>query len=205
MRYDVKYGIDVSENNGPIDWEDVAAAGVEFAMIRTGYGVETEDSRFRENVQGAHDAGLICGAYHYSYALNPQRAVQEARFCRETIDKAGCLLELPVFFDMEDADQYKIDKGFEFSRENVTAICREFLQHIRLNCGVYASKSWLDKWIDWQSLGCSVWSAEWMNGWNPTPDTNEDSFGGYMWQYTNKKIIAGDHFDGDILYVPIED
>lgn len=197
----MKYGIDVSENNGYIDWEDVAAAGVDFAMIRVGFGKDTEDTRFRENVYNAHEAGLICGAYHYSYALNPQRAIQEARFCRETIADAGCLLELPVYFDMEDADGYKARHGFDFSSENITNICREFLKHIRLDCGIYASKSWLDNYIDWKSLGCSVWNAEWMNGENPAPDTNEDGLQGYMWQYTNKKIIAGQYYDGDVLYL----
>lgn len=196
----MRYGIDVSENNGTIDWEDVRESGCDFVIVRSSYGLNSRDEKFLEHVNGAHAAGLQCGAYHYGYALTPQEAVQEAVNCRTAIADAGVLLELPVFYDMEDADGYKARHGFDFSRENATGICREFLNHIRLDCGVYASKSWLDDLIDWRDLGCAVWNAQWMNGENPTPDTSNDDLGGMMWQYTDKKLIAGRFYDGDIIY-----
>ncbi len=105
------------------------------------------------------------------------------------------LLELPVFFDMEDADGYKRKKGFDFSRENITGICWSFLQEIRpLDCGVYASLSWLEDYIDWRSLGCAVWNAQW---------SDRDDIQGYMWQYTDNLVIGSQAFDGNILYLDI--
>lgn len=188
-------GIDVSENNGHIDWQAVAAAGMKFAIVRSSYGRYAADGDFIRNVNGAHDAGLLCGAYHYSYAMDPYQAMQEAQNCKRVIDEAGVLLELPVFFDMEDADGYKKRKGFDFSMENVTEICRQFLAEIRpLDCGVYASLSWLENYIDWRSLGCAVWNAQW---------SDRDDIQGYMWQYTDDLIIGGKVFDGDILYLDI--
>ncbi len=94
-------GIDVSENNGFVDWQTVKDAGMEFAMVRTGFGRGDKDSHFDENVAGAHSVGLKVGAYHYSYALNADRATEEAAFCKKIIDESGVGLELPVFFDME--------------------------------------------------------------------------------------------------------
>lgn len=188
-------GIDVSENNGRIDWEAVAAAGMKFAIVRSSYGRYAADDDFVRNVNGAHDAGLLCGAYHYSYALTPYQAVQEAQNCKRIIDEAGVLLELPVWFDVEDADGYKKRHGFDFSQENVTEICRSFLQEMKpLNCGVYASLSWLENYIDWRSLGCAVWNAQW---------GSEDDIKGYLWQYTDSLNIGGKAFDGDILYLDI--
>lgn len=188
-------GIDVSENNGRIDWEAVAAAGMKFAIVRSSYGRYAADGDFIRNVNGAHDAGLQCGAYHYSYAMDPYQAVLEAQNCKQVIDEAGVLLELPVFFDMEDADGYKKRKGFDFSRENVTEICRQFLHEIKpLDCGVYASLSWLEGYIDWKSLGCAVWNAQW---------SDRDDIQGYMWQYTDSLIIGGKAFDGNLLYLDI--
>ncbi|MBR6887998.1 MAG: hypothetical protein IKN16_06080, partial [Selenomonadaceae bacterium] len=88
----------------------------------------------------------ICGAYHYSYALTPADAIIEAQFCKRIIAEAGVLLELPVFFDMEDDDGYKARHRFHFTRRNITDICAAFLDAIKpLNCGVYASLSWLEK------------------------------------------------------------
>ncbi len=189
------YGIDVSENNGRVDWNAVAQAGQRFAIVRSSYGRYAKDEDFLRNVDGAHAAGLQCGAYHYSYALTPEQARQEAINCKQVIDEAGVLLELPVWFDMEDADGYKRRKGFDFSRENITEICRQFLNEIRpLDCGVYASFSWLEDYIDWQGLGCAVWNAQW---------SDQDDIQGYMWQYTNNLVIGGQAFDGDLLYLDI--
>lgn len=186
-------GIDVSElNDYPLDWQAIKAAGMDFAICRTGFGKSGLDPTFVPNVNGAHDAGLICGAYHYSYALTPADAVIEADFCKRIIHEAGVLLELPVWFDMEDADGYKARHGFSFTRRNVTNICRAFIETIKpLNCGVYASLSWLDQLIDWESLGCSVWSAQW---------GERDDFKGFAWQFTDNFLIGGKKFDANIIY-----
>ena len=185
-------GIDVSVFNNWVDWQAVKAADFEFAICRTGYGKNGYDETFVRNVNGAHAAGLICGAYHYSYALTPGDAIIEADFCKRIISEAGVLLELPVWFDMEDGDGYKRRHGFKFTKRNVTNICRAFLDTIKpLDCGVYASYSWLTDYIDWQSLGCAVWNAQY---------NFEDNFKGYMWQYTDRHFIDGRKFDVNILY-----
>ena len=59
-------GVDVSFYQGDIDWQKVAASGVDFAIIRLGYrgyskGVLQMDSKFEQNIQGALDAGLEVG------------------------------------------------------------------------------------------------------------------------------------------------
>lgn len=189
------YGIDVSENNGFVDWQAVADAGIKFAIVRSSYGRNSRDENFLRNVEGAHSVGLKCGAYHYSYALTPEQARQEARNCKNAIDEAGVLLELPVWFDMEDADGYKRKYDFDFSADNVTAICKAFLDEVKpLDCGVYASLSWLENYIDWQGLGCAVWNAQW---------GDSDDLQGYMWQYTDSLNIGGKTFDGNILYLDL--
>ena len=184
-------GIDVSENNGVIDWQAVADAGIGFVIVRASYGKNGKDEMFQQNVEAAHAVGLQVGAYHYSYALTPEDAILEATNCHAVIEESGAGLELPVFFDMEDADGWKANHGFDFSAENVTAICHAFLDDIGYDCGVYASLSWLEDRIDWQNLGCAVWNAQW---------GTEDDIKGLMWQYTDSLDIGGKAFDGDILY-----
>lgn len=185
-------GIDVSIFNENINWSAVKAAGIDFVIVRTGYGKTGFDENFQHNVEEAHKAGLICGAYHYSYALTPADAVQEAQFCKGIIERAGVLLELPIWFSMADSDTYKQRHGFDFSRNNVTAICKSFLDAMKpLNCGLNAPLSWLEDYIDWKSLGCEIWSAQW---------NTEDSFKGRMWQYTDALKIGGQTFNGNILY-----
>ena len=101
-------------------------------------------------------------------------------------------MELPVWFSINDADEYKKRHFFEFTKSHVTNICKAFLDNIApLNCGVYSNLSWLEDLIDWQSLGCKIWSAQY---------NSEDNFKGYMWQYTDALEIGGQKFGGNILY-----
>ena len=182
----------VSEFNGDIDWLAVYHAGFDFAICRTGYGKGGIDPTFARNVDDAHRAGFKCGAYHYSYALTPADAANEAVFCKQIIEDSGVLLELPVFFDMEDDDKYKQRHGFIFSRKNVTNICKAFLDNIKpLNAGVYASFSWFEDFIDWQSLNCPIWNAQW---------GKHDFLQGYLWQYTDSLNINGKLFDANVMY-----
>lgn len=186
------YGIDVSENNGYVDWQRLKeTSNLKFAIIRSSFGFST-DSRFLDNVYHALENGFKCGAYHYSYALNPDEAIKEAITMKNIIEKSGVLLELPCFFDIEN-DSYKAKNSFEYTQENVTNICQTFLDEIKpLNCGVYANLDWLTNYVDWQKLGCSIWSAQY---------NSNDDFKGFMWQYTDKLHLIGKDFDGDVLYL----
>lgn len=200
-------GIDCSENNGKVDWDAVKEAGVDFAIVRCSYGLSSEDEMFLENVNEAHKRGIKCGAYHYSYSLDEEGARQEAENCKRVIEEAGVLLELPVFFDMEDADHYKANHDFAFGAEEITNMCKAFIDTLGLNCGVYASESWFDDYIDWRLLGCAVWNAAWNS---PTAhffedaNSNNDGIQGYMWQFTDALYIDGAYFDGNIIYDDVD-
>ena len=91
---------------------------------------------------------------------------------------------------MEDADDYKAQRNFNFSKRNVTAICRAFLDTIKpLDCGVYASYSWLQ---DILIGGAQFAPSGTLNG--------APAIIGYIWQFTDKFQIGGKYFDGNILY-----
>lgn len=98
-------GIDVSAHQQEIDWELVAASGIEFAYIRVayrGYGREgrlVEDPYARDNIEGALAAGLDVGVYIFSQALNVEEALEEAEFLLEIIE--GYDITLPVVYDWE--------------------------------------------------------------------------------------------------------
>ena len=98
-------GIDVSKFQGAIDWEAVAADGVEFAFVRVGnrgYGTEgklMEDEMFEANVEGALQAGIKVGVYFYSQALNEEELLEEAELVLRKI--APYKIECPVVYDVE--------------------------------------------------------------------------------------------------------
>ena len=97
-------GIDVSAHQGEIDWQQVADAGIRFAMIRVGYrgyetGVLKVDDYARENLTRAAEAGLELGVYFFSQAITPEEAVREANFVLAVLKDTP--LELGVAFDWE--------------------------------------------------------------------------------------------------------
>ena len=50
-----KKGIDVSKHQGIINWNKVKKTGIEFAIIRAGYGKSTVDKYFTEEMQEAKE------------------------------------------------------------------------------------------------------------------------------------------------------
>ena len=103
--YETAIGIDVSSHQGEIDWERVAASGVEFAMIRLGYrgygseGTLNLDPYFEQNLAGAKAAGLKVGVYFFSQAITVEEAYEEAAFVLEHL--GGAELDYPLAYDWE--------------------------------------------------------------------------------------------------------
>lgn len=63
-------GVDVSSVQGiTINWQAVAATGVQFAVIKCGNGNDPIDPDFSRNLAGAQAAGLQVICYHFVYPL----------------------------------------------------------------------------------------------------------------------------------------
>ena len=103
--YRTALGIDVSSYQEDVDWQQVAAAGYEFAFIRIGYrGYGTEgtlnlDKYFQQNLTGAKAAGLKVGAYFFSQAITTAEAMEEALFVLQALN--GQSLDYPLVYDWE--------------------------------------------------------------------------------------------------------
>ena len=131
-------GIDVSKHQGRIDWEKVKSAGIEFCIIRAGYG-KTEsqkDERFDENYKGCKENGIPCGVYWYSYATSVEQAKEEAKTCLSIL--AGRELQFPVYFDIEEKATFAKGKA------TVSAMAKAFCDEIEKAgywAGIYMSAS----------------------------------------------------------------
>lgn len=70
--------IDVSNVNGPIDWEKVARAGIRGAFVKATEGVTFDDPLFAGNRAAAAKNGVHVGGYHFARP-DHNTAVDEAR------------------------------------------------------------------------------------------------------------------------------
>lgn len=154
-------GIDVSKWQGLINWDKVKKSGVEFAIIREGYGKKNPsqiDKKFKENINGAKNTGINVGVYHYSYADSINDAINEAQFCLENIQ--GYQLEYPVVFDIEDKEMLKL------STRQRTDICKAFCREIEKNgyyTMIYTNPNWLKNYLYSSELlpFWDLWLAQW--------------------------------------------
>ncbi|MDE6056017.1 MAG: hypothetical protein K2G55_20195 [Lachnospiraceae bacterium] len=192
-------GIDVSRYQGVIDWDQVAASGVQFAMIRVGYrtqatGILNEDPYARYNLQEAQRVGLKVGAYFFSAAVNEAEAVEEAVFTANLIDQYK--ITFPVAYDCE-GFRNTTSRQYNLGREVRTALAVKFLDTIAARGYTpmfYASRNEMTDSKDWDMNILNrykVWVAQYPS--EPFPITPASSYTGIqaMWQYTQKAAIPG--------------
>jgi len=159
-------GIDVSEHQGWIDWQEVADAGIDFAIIRCGYGSDytsQDDQYFLQNVRGAKAAGLDLGVYLYGHANTTSGAISEANHTLRLLKQAGLKssdLKYGVYYDFEDPR----DQSW-LSAWQSAALCNAYCSRIRAagyGAGIYSSLSWWDAKLYDSSLSkWNHWIAQW--------------------------------------------
>lgn len=182
-------GIDVSEHNGEIDWEAVAADGVEFVMLRVGNrgfteGELYEDARFRENYEGAKAAGLKVGAYFFSQALSVEEAEEEAKFTLDVLK--GLKLDLPVAYDWELIGQEDA-RADSIDRETLTDCAAAFCSRIakKFDAMIYTNAFQCYYLLDLSRLSdYPIWFA----GYADTPIFY---YRYVIWQYSDAGRVAG--------------
>ena len=176
-------GIDVSEHQGVIDWAKVAKDGVQFAVIRAGYGRELsqKDKQFERNYAGVKAAGIKVGAYWYSYADSVKRAEEEAKTCLKVLE--GKRFELPIFFDQE------YEKSIlALSNKTRTDIVLKFLETVKRagrKVGLYSSTNFITTKLQTDRLTTyPLWLAEYGSKLHYTGKV-------WAWQYTSKGRVNG--------------
>lgn len=179
-------GIDVSEHNGYLDWQSIKAAGIQFAILRGGYGRYAVDSQFLRNLQGARDTGIPVGVYWFSYAITADGARQEALKCAETLKEYD--IQLPVFYDFEyDTVRYAKEQGVSLGKQQYNAFATAFLEEIRTlgyQPGIYYNLDYFRNMVDIHQLGNYItWYAQYASA----PSISDYA----IWQYTSSGKLSG--------------
>ena len=192
-------GIDVSRYQKEIDWEQVAAEGINYAIIRCGFrgassGQLVEDSYFRRNIEGATNAGIKVGIYFFTQAITEQEAEEEAMMALALTRDYH--LDMPIFIDSENA---KNGRANDLDKEARTRILKAFCETIIKGgqmAGVYASKYWYYDKLNADELEqYSIWVAQY------SPVCNYKGKMDY-WQYSSKETVNGieGYVDMNIVY-----
>ena len=188
LSYGISYGIDVSEWQGSIDWEEVSKTGISFAIIRCGFrGIKGsqiyEDAKFKENMEGAIKAGLNVGVYFFGTARNNEEAIEEAEFVISLIQDYE--LSYPVVYDIETVNEGRL-KGVR--TESITDSILTFTETVSqygYDTMIYSNKNtFTNKLYTGKFAGKLIWLAHYVPKTNYTGEYN-------MWQYTKEGKVNG--------------
>ncbi len=183
-------GVDVSEHQGSINWEQVKAAGIEFAIIRIGYrtyggGEIVLDKNFRENIENADKAGIKVGVYFFSQAITGDEAIEEADAVLNEIEDLN--ITYPVIFDWELIydDNARTDA---VTVEGLADICVMFCERVKAagyTPMIYQNKNTALRKLDLPRLkDYDFWLAE----YSDEPSYYYDY---KIWQYSSDGYVPG--------------
>lgn len=183
-------GIDVSSYQKEIDWEQVTASGVSYAMLRVGYrGYETgilhQDKFFAANLQGALDAGLRVGIYFFSQAVSREEAIDEAVQVLEWIE--GFDISYPIVFDWEEISDAQA-RTDSVAAEVVTECAKAF-------CSVIEAAGYIPMVYFNQNQGYQVMDLEQLTDYDfwlaDYTDIPRFQYHFAMWQYSCTGTVPG--------------
>lgn len=183
-----EYGIDVSEWNS----SDIDLSKYDFVIVRASYGERT-DKKFEYFVNKCDELKIPYGVYIYDYALNDEQARAEAEYAYNLIKDRN--VQLGVWFDMEDADNYKKKAGV-LTKERCSFSCKVFCDYMSAKgyyTGVYTGTNWLGTFVE---TTYPIWLAAWnQDDGNVNSDHSDIAV---MHQYTSNP------FDKDVIYHDVD-
>lgn len=202
--------IDVSKWDKDINWQKVKKSGINYAIIRCGYGQTGSDFMFKKNVAGARAAGVKIGVYLYSYAYTANMAKNEAKNTLKLMKDAGITssnLALPVYYDLEEqAGKGKPcvknnGKYHYVSNATLAAMAKAYTAEITkagYKVGIYANKNWFDNHLTDKAFSNASWS-KWVAQYRNGGCTYKGSYD--IWQYSSTGRVSGISTNVDMNYL----
>ena len=183
----VAKGIDVSEHQGTIDWQKVKDAGVDFVIIRCGYGdneTNQDDKQWQRNVSECERLGIPYGVYIYSYAMSTTAARSEAEHVLRLL--AGHNPSYPVYLDMENegGSYNQAGLGAKTLGDIAETFCN-MITNAGYEVGIYANTNWFTNYLTDSRF--NQWER-WVAQYN-TECTYRGSYS--MWQCSSEGRVNG--------------
>ena len=179
-------GIDVSHHNGTVNWQAVKDSGIDFAIIRCGYGddlTSQDDAQWERNVSECERLGIPYGVYLYSYATSEEQARNEARHALRLLE--GHSPSLPVFIDYE--EPRNLVGGTELLGDMAQIFC-DAIQQAGYAAGVYGSLNWWNNYFTASEFSNESW-YRWVAHWGSSSCGYNGRY--EMWQYTSDGSVSG--------------
>lgn len=192
-------GVELSKNNGQVDFDWLKRNGVDFVMLKIGgrgyeSGVITVDDKFTDYMEAAKKAGLDVGVYFSSQAISVKEAVEEAQFVTTTLQTYQ--LKYPVAYTVETVanDDARTDLLDKDEKSQVAEAFLKSIQDAGYQPILYGNAEWLMNEIQPDVL-LEDYDVM-LNDTSPVPDY---PYQFKMWKYANDKVISGIESGGSYI------
>ena len=193
----MKKGIDVSYTNLSIDWSEVKKSGIEFAILRSTFGSESESqiySQYYQNATGCVKNNIPFATYHFAYFVNEKTAKDEADFAIKKANEYKKYVKFIVLDVEEDSVRYAKNMGYN---PDWTACSIAFMERIK-SAGytpvLYSNYNWLKNVFNYNKIkNYKLWYA--------APDATKPAYTCAIWQYSWKGKVNGINGDVDMDYL----
>lgn len=179
-------GIDVSEHQGRINWEQVKGH-IDFAILRAGYGRNNIDKQFIRNIEECNRLGIPVGIYWFSYAWSVEMARNEAKYVLEAIKPYK--VDYPISFDLEYGTlEYAKKNGVTIGKRLATDMINAFCSTIEqagYKAMNYANPDFINNKFYNNEVNYPLWLA-----WYGVSEDRAKAYNPAMWQYSESGSIS---------------
>jgi len=183
-------GIDISHNNGTVDWKKVKTdpQDIQFVFLKATQGVDYNDPKFLENAKGCIDNNIKWGAYHFA-TWNNHDVVADAKLEAAHFLSRVLLAGKPTMPLVLDAES---DTKPNLSPEEILTFITTFIDEIEkagYEIMFYSYPGWINSWLPKNhGLGkYKLWEADYNGALNPVNGWNK----AYMHQYSATGKVNG--------------
>lgn len=182
-----QYGIDISQNQGSINWDKVKEAGIEFVCLRSTKKSFNTDTIFMSSLAACKSLHIDYSCYKYAYAENEIKAIAEADSVINLLKKVNT--DMTIWYDFEDP-MYK-----SMSKSQCEKIIMAFINRCNLagyKVGIYTYDSMYKTLIsDMLKKNFMFWISRYGKNDGTLNENYKPSADCYAWQYTSKGRVNG--------------
>lgn len=186
---EVAYGIDISEFQGHIDWDQISKSGLDFIYIRASEGITIKDHQFRDNWESAKRLKLMRGAYHF-YIVGDAVEDQMRNFTSQFTPHTG---DLAPMIDIEHASLIKgRDVSTSLLQEDFIRLLERIKHKFECDPIIYTSYLFANKYLDdYRFSEYRLWIADYTKNSSPLIPEAWREKGWFIWQFETKKGFPG--------------
>ncbi|MFD9443010.1 lysozyme [Streptomyces sp. NPDC060006] len=187
-------GHDVSSHQKNVNWPAAKSKGAAFVYVKATESTTYRNPYFDGQYNGAREAGIIRGAYHFALPHRSSGTAQAAYFLRNGGDWRADGWTLPPALDIE-YNPYGANKCYGLSKGRIVGWIKAFSDEVKRQTGrrpvIYTNRDW------WRTCtGDSpafadhpLWLARYSASAGPLPAGWEFWT---FWQYDNSGSLPGD-------------